>query len=306
MTNCAEWAIYEKEFGLIGRSYIEAAHIKRRDNGDLQEHKHRVYMSVDDKTGNVINLDNSFRRNELVSRLCEIVNKMPLIKGKHNKWVEAELSKGKWGEANTEFALQKIAESGITKGFRAVARFKEWELRQENRTGINRSELADNVASFYAMSDCAETFRDYIGALGIGVFEGEKGVVLLDQGGGVHSLERTLKAGYKAHNQRFEHAFPWDLQLELLTNSKRGRKKKNEEKEEITAPRKRQIQQIIDMQPMYLERAKAHAERFDAKNTDIEYSNTQYDVADDIADYINQATAPTPTPTPTQAQAPKL
>ena len=185
--------LYEREYGLEGRPYFEVTHTKLRRDGTRQEHKHFVYPSVDLLKGTVVNLSHERPRNEKVAREIESQLGMALTKGRHNRAVEQALLK----EGKTSVAIQ-MREQKLTDGPPAFAKDRASEVQQEKRTDVKKLSVAQDLVNDCRQSASLAEFQLRTTARGRGLFMGEKGPVLLDEGGGVYSLARLINQGAKA------------------------------------------------------------------------------------------------------------
>jgi len=204
------WHEYEKEFKLEGQPFMQATHSKRRANGDLQEHKHRVYASVDMNNGTVVNLDCNMQRQEYLARKLEHEFGHDLTKGAHN--ITAHNIAIERGDESTAKA---IADAGLMEGDRGRAVTTTGEHQQQQRTGITKSSVLDVLANVYGKAVHERNFVALLGMEGLHPMQGDKTVVLLDKAGGVHPLPRYLnqlkKEGRIASVDRFDLVNNWQL-----------------------------------------------------------------------------------------------
>src|ERR1035437_8687154 len=82
------WALYEAEFDLEKRPFVEVTHEKE---GRL--HKHRAYYALDER-GRGLNISHNYPRNEKVARVMEHEFGHDMTAGKHNRavmrWLQVE------------------------------------------------------------------------------------------------------------------------------------------------------------------------------------------------------------------------
>jgi len=196
------WLEYESEFGLTGRPYIEAIHVKRRSTGVSAEHRHRVYSSVDPLARTVVNLDNSYSRQEAVARTIEHKLGLRMVKGRHNRKAAALLkSKG------CDDVATAMSESGLLNGPPALASFDVpaetlRERQMAGRTGMSVPQMSQVVYQAWKQYTDAREFRDALLLDGITIKKGDKGVwVALHESGATSSLKRLLDRASKAAGQ---------------------------------------------------------------------------------------------------------
>lgn len=196
------WQLYEQEFGLQGRAYIEVTHGK----GNRPPHKHRVYERVDE-TGKALLLSHTKIRNEKVARLAEYHLGHPLTIGKHNRAIAKRLmAEGKhpivhWLEQSPALTIQ-----------RPVAVQNHTDYQQAKRTGIPTAQVQADLNTFYQQTTNGQTFRTAIATHGYTLARGDRrDLVIVDKNGGVHSPRRRLKV--KAAELKARWA---DIDLETL------------------------------------------------------------------------------------------
>jgi len=160
----------EKSLGFEGHPRVVVVHEKKD-----REHLHVVWARVNPETLKVVSMSFNYRKNEEVARELERQFGHPRVQGAH---AERE---------------------GVERPNRTPSRA---ELRQEERTGIKSKRVRGEVTAIFRASDNAEAFkaglevRRYILAKG-----DHRDFVIVDRGGGVHSLARRIE-GIKAADLR--------------------------------------------------------------------------------------------------------
>jgi hypothetical protein len=198
------WDVYEAQFGLAGREYVQARHVKARADGSKITHCHRVYATIDPVKRTVVNLDNQFARNEAVARTVEYDcygPTVPMTKGRHNRhaaWIlQAQ------GRSDV---VQAMLTQGLCEGSPAFASDHpeptKSEIEQQRRTEVDVGKLALQVFKLYGQF--ADRPIDFLAALygaGYTVKRGDRGWSLIDKAGAVHGLGRLVNRAAKAQGQ---------------------------------------------------------------------------------------------------------
>ena len=194
------WELYEEEFGLVGRAYVQARHVKRRANGTKVTHCHRVYSTVDPVKRTVVNLDHMYARHEAVARAIEHDCYGPqelMTKGRHNRHAAQILQ-----QRGRDDAVQVMLAQGLCDGAPSFASEKpdlsKVELEQQRRTGVDVPRLAAQVCALYKRY--AYQPIEFLAALygnGYAVKRGDRGWSLIDKAGGVHGLGRLINRAAK-------------------------------------------------------------------------------------------------------------
>ena len=197
---CHAWELYEEEFGLVGRAYVQARHVKRRANGTKVTHCHRVYSTVDPAKRTVVNLDDMYARHEAVARAIEYDRygpQVPMTKGRHNRHAALILQR-----RGRDDVVQAMLAQGLCDGAPGFASAKAGlskdEVEQQERTGVNVPKLAAQVCALYQRF--ADRPIDFLAALygaGHAVKRGDRGWSLIDKAGAVHGLGRLINRAAK-------------------------------------------------------------------------------------------------------------
>jgi hypothetical protein len=194
------WELYEEEFGLVGRAYVQARHVKRRANGTRVTHCHRVYSTLDPVKRTVVNLDNMYARHEAVARAIEYDCYGPevaMTQGRHNRHAALILHR-----RERDDVVQAMLAQGLCDGAPSFASAKhdltKAEIEQQQRTGVDVPKLAAQVCALYQRF--ADRPVDFLAALygaGYAVKRGERGWSLIDKAGAVHGLGRLINRAAK-------------------------------------------------------------------------------------------------------------
>ena len=179
------WENFEKEFNLEDRPFASISHLK---NG--REHEHRVYLAIKDD-GKAIRFDFNYQRHEKLNRLFELQRGEELTKGAHNKAVIFQLEK----EGKADIA-QQLREAGIDQGPKPIA-ISPTERHQQERTGINKADVAQSVLSCWQQSDDGKSFLNALKENNLTLAHGQKCDVIIDQSGNSHALSRLLNLATK-------------------------------------------------------------------------------------------------------------
>lgn len=179
------WEQFEKEFKLEDRPFASVSHLK---NG--REHEHRVYLAIKDD-GKAIRFDFNYQRHEKINRLFELQRGESLTKGAHNKAVILQLEK----EGKAEIA-QQLREAGIDQGPKPVA-ISPVERHQQERTGIQKADIAQQVLTAWQSSDDGKSFVNALQENNLTLAHGAKCDVIVDQSGNTHALSRLLNMATK-------------------------------------------------------------------------------------------------------------
>ncbi len=164
----------EKKMGLEDHARVVVLHEK-----EGREHLHVVWSRIDIKTMTAAHDGHNYRRHEEVARDLERRFGHERVQGAH---AEREGPDGK-----------------IARPDRTPSRA---ELRQEERTGIKGKDVKQEVSGLFRASDGAEAFKTALEEHGYQLAKGDRrDFVIVDQGGGVHSLARRID-GVKASELR--------------------------------------------------------------------------------------------------------
>lgn len=178
---------YEREFGLENAQRAGVFHTK---NG--RKHAHVVWSLVRDD-GSVASLAHDHARREKVSRITEYEHGLAFVKGKHNR----SAAKALRAEGREDVAAAMEA-AGLLAGRRPVAHSTPRQRAQAERTAVPIDEIRNQAYAAWQASDDAKSFAVMLHAFGSAVATGERGLVLVDRSGSMHSLNRTLAAAARA------------------------------------------------------------------------------------------------------------
>ena len=179
------WEKFESEFGLSDRPYSSVIHEKHG-----REHEHRVYLAVK-PDGRAVKFDHDFARREKLNRIFELERGEPLTIGRHNRAVANALER----EGRDDLA-QRIQESGITDAPRPQAISPD-ERHQQERTGIQKNDVAQQVLTAWQASDDGKSFANALNENGLTLAHGQKCAVVIDGTGNTHALGRLLNLATK-------------------------------------------------------------------------------------------------------------
>jgi len=174
---------YEAEFGLRDHQRAGVFHLKGG-----RQHAHVVYSLVG-RNGRVADLQHEYARREKICRITEFECGLRFIKGRHNRAVEQALRK----EGRIEIADAMIV-AGLLDGCPGIAHSTPRQRAQAERTAVPIDEIRSAVLAAWRASEDARSFAVALHAFGSVVATGRKGLLLVDRGGGTHSLNRTLAA----------------------------------------------------------------------------------------------------------------
>lgn len=174
---------YEREFGLENSQRCGVYHTK---NG--RKHGHIIWSLVRDN-GSVISLAHDHARREKVSRIVEFERELPFVKGKHNRSAAAALRRE--GRADVADAMEAAE---LLAGKRSIAHSTPRQRAQAERTAVPIDDIRSEALAAWRASDDARSFAIALHTFGSAVATGERGYVLVDRSGNVHSLNRILAA----------------------------------------------------------------------------------------------------------------
>lgn len=177
------WQTYEAEFCLEDRPYIEVTHTKK----DGRTHKHRVYERVGDD-GRAVELSYTYQRNEKVARILEYRLGHPLTVGKHNRIVMRQLFADGYQDV-VDWMQSRNAHTQT----RPVAISNHTDYQQQKRTGMTVQQVKADLQAAYQASDNGKSFEVAIAAQGYILARGDRGIVVMDICGGIHSPRRRLE-----------------------------------------------------------------------------------------------------------------
>jgi hypothetical protein len=160
----------EQKLGLSGHSRVVVMHEK-----EGREHLHVVWSRIDLERMRSVSDSHNYRKHEEVSRDLERRFGHDRVQGAHHE------------------------RDGIARPDRTPSRA---ELRQEERTGITGKQVKVEVSALFRASDGPEAFKSALEEKGYMLAKGDRrDFVIIDGGGGVHSLARRLD-GVKAADLR--------------------------------------------------------------------------------------------------------
>lgn len=181
------WALFEREFRLVGQPYCGAVHVKH-----AREHEHRVYGLVR-RDGGVVDVSWDYARREKVSRIVEHEFGLAPVPSKHARAIARALREE--GRADVADWLEA---AGCLDAERPVAPLSPEDRLIQERTGVKLGDVrAAALAAWHASTD-GEGLRDALRERGLRLHAGRSGPVVYDQSGAAHLLTRLIGAASKA------------------------------------------------------------------------------------------------------------
>ena len=186
------WTLYEKVQGLGGCIFSEAIHDKPGDM-DRPEHRHRVYLALTER-GTLVRNGHDYAKQEAVSRITEFDTGQNFTKGAHN--IRAATIAQQLGREDVAEAMRK---AGLLNGQRARSSLSPEQRKQQERTGISKASVATATFDAWHRSDNGQAFVAALSEQGITLARGDKCIVVIDQSGNTHALNRLLNSAAKAN-----------------------------------------------------------------------------------------------------------
>lgn len=157
-----------KEYNQNYDDLVIVNHQKERASYDSDKnHYHIIIPHCDPITGKAINLKNSKRRNEKISRLAELELGFNLVKGRHNKAVFKQLEK----EGRQE---QAQAMEHLTEGDLPQSAYGKKAHQKAEKTGLNLPEAKAHIKATYQHSGSLALFLKNIKNQGYTLKSGDK------------------------------------------------------------------------------------------------------------------------------------
>lgn len=175
------WSLYEAEFGLEDAPFYSRTHIKHH-----RTHQHRVY-GLGRTDGSVVSMAFDMPRREKISRTIEVEFDLPLTPGGHNLAVLGALERD--GRHEVAAAMR---EAGLHEIARPRSTLTPRQRAQQDRTGIDRAELAIHVAEAWHGTMDGRSFLAAVTRSGSRVARGRWCPVVVDRTGNVHALLELL------------------------------------------------------------------------------------------------------------------
>lgn len=165
-------------------------HVKGRADGSQVPHYHLLIGEVNPETGRVLDSRHTMRRDEKLSRVCEVRFGHRLIKGGHNRAVVAALRR----EGRTDIA---DAMAALTEGDRPRSAFREQQHQRAKRLHENLSEARQAVRTAMALADGPAALVAALARSGLRVLPGLKSGVWIvasrETGAVLGSLDRLAQ-----------------------------------------------------------------------------------------------------------------
>lgn len=181
------WDKFEKEFKLEKQPFSTAIH-------DGDGHQHRVYSLVK-PNGACIRMDNDFARREKIGRIVEYERGDQLVKGAHNR-VVIEFLKTEAPEV-----AEAMERNGLHDGPKPVAALTPQDRHQQERTKVQKADVARMTAEAWQSSDSPQAFMSALRESGLSLAKGDKATLVVDATGNTHSLARMLAMSARADGE---------------------------------------------------------------------------------------------------------
>ncbi|BCI67430.1 relaxase/mobilization nuclease domain-containing protein [Acetobacter aceti] len=165
---------------------LMAEHGKSRHNGTSDnKHWHFLVRTNNPETGKTLNLSNSYKRQELISRTFEIENGLKLTQGRHNKYVYHHI------DEKYRDLIAPLCAGDLPNSFTHDNRAQE-----AKRDGRDLFSLKDEARHIFSESSSWNDFKDKIQARGWTIDQGTKKpdvLILNDEKGKlIGSVSRVL------------------------------------------------------------------------------------------------------------------
>lgn len=182
------WALYEAEFDLADRPFVEVTH---RKHG--REHRHRLYLAVR-ADGSMVNLSHEYARREKLSRIVEHETGAPFVLGRHNRAVHQRLL-----EEGRDDVAAAMSAAGLLEASRPEA-LSPGARQQAERIGMDTASVDAAVLGAWQASDNGTSLVAALAAAGLHLVMGTKDILVADEAGRLHPnpLARLLGRVSKA------------------------------------------------------------------------------------------------------------
>lgn len=179
------WSLYEQAQGLETCAFSEAIHDKPGPCG-RPPHRHRVYLALTER-GTLVRQGHDYAKQEAVSRIMEFRTGQAFTKGAHN--ILAAPIAARLGFPEVAEAMHR---AGLLDGPRARSNLTPAQRAQQERTGINKSDVASLIGDAWKSSDGPQAFLAAVRDAGMAIAMGDKTTVVVDPSGNSHALSRML------------------------------------------------------------------------------------------------------------------
>lgn len=204
------FAKHDTEFGLEDAAYAEVRHLKHG-----RWHTHRVYDATSCGP-RIVDLGHDYARRQRISAEVAFAMGLPCPPIAHPGKIMNALKRMGLSEIaqhvdDTWRAEKRLADAKAAQNFASplvlvsaadadfiAAPITPKERMQQNRTGVRKSDVGASILTAWDSSDDGPSFVAAIRAQGLPVGMGDKGPIVLDQGGGTHGVGRLLAAALKA------------------------------------------------------------------------------------------------------------
>ena len=247
-----------KEYGF--EEFILIEHLKEREDGSKNPHFHLVAEST--KDGVVLDVSNSYLRNEFLSRTSEILCGMELGSGSHNTYTKARLEEVGLG-----------GETPMGDSVRGSQTYSTRQHQKAKRIGINLPQVAYEISQVGG-GDTSHYYQSLLEIADKHKITFEKGtkrnvIIIKNDSGDAGSVNKILGISRKETDDFFE-------QLEQA---------KQKLSSDIAEEHEDRIQERIEP----TKAADSEAERADTEVVDATRTGTDGDPAGGIADRRNVA-----------------
>jgi hypothetical protein len=162
----------ESGLGFDGQPRVVVVHDKRDRDGALRSHVHVVWSRTDWRHERVIPVEHNFRKHELAARALE----------------------REFGHARTQGT--HVEREGRARPKRTP---RHYELHQAARGGMKPDEATRLITEIYQRSDSGQAFARALSEAGFVLARGDqRSFVVVDAGGGIHSLSRRIEGATAA------------------------------------------------------------------------------------------------------------
>lgn len=182
------WQRLEIKLGLVRQPYASVFHVKHG-----RWHEHRVYLTVREN-GTAVRLSHDYAKREAVQRCWEFDHGIPFSAGCHERAVLNTLHRER------PDVHRALVDDGYTFGPRAIASLSPQERHQQERTSIPLAEVRARVLKAWSVTGTAHALQAALADHGLVLAQGDKGPVVIDEAGAVHSLTRLIGAVSRAAN----------------------------------------------------------------------------------------------------------
>ncbi|MBE7729843.1 relaxase/mobilization nuclease domain-containing protein [Komagataeibacter sp. FXV3] len=217
-----------KEYNQDYDNLVIVNHTKQRNTHDSDKnHYHIILPHCDPVTGKAINLKNSKRRNEKISRLAEIELGHALVKGRHNTAVFRQLIKE--GRQEQAQAIKPLMEGDLPQS----AYSKKTQQKAEKQ-GLNIGEAKAHIKTTYQHSDSLSVFLKNLEGQGYTFKAGDKADTYIIEKDKILIGSANRLIGIK--KPEFQKLYNQHLQQEIKENDRTTAENKHSNRNIQTSP----------------------------------------------------------------------